>query len=223
MEAFLISMRDPDSDEEDEMPSRAPPPRRTDQDVALQLHSEINNMRYKPKPADYSHGPGARVGRMRQRQKNESRKAEMERRIADRRAHIEQQNRLRLAVQKANAKQASDEVKYMLTKNDPSKPPSAAKRQKRAAAKTERKEDRAIAQQRRATVKTEPKRAPKPKTKAKGAAGGKPKPKKSKKKEPASKPKPKIKKESAKPRESAKTKAKGKAKAKPKGDESIFA
>ena len=145
MEAFLTSMRDPESGDEDEMPARAPPARRTDQDVALQLHSEINNMRYRPKPAEYSHGPGARVARMRQKQKNESRKAKMEMGIANRRAIVEQQNKLRLAVQKANAKRAADEVKYSLTKNDPSKPPSAAKRQKQAAAKTERKRDRTIA------------------------------------------------------------------------------
>jgi hypothetical protein len=120
MEAFLISMRDPDTDDEDAMPARVAPARRTDTEVAWQLHSEVNNMRYNPKSATYTHGAGARLGRLRQKQKIKSRLAEMEMKIADKRARVEQQNRLRLAVQKANTKQTTDEVKYTLTKNDPS-------------------------------------------------------------------------------------------------------
>ena len=157
MEAFLASMRDSESDSDgaDEMvaparraPARRAPARQTDAELALQIHSKLNNMRYRPTAAQYTHGPGARLARLRQKQKNKTRLAEMVTKIASKRARAQKENKPKLAMQRANSKRTAEKVKLILTKNDPSKPASAAKQLKRAAVKSER----------RVPAKTDPKR-----------------------------------------------------------------
>ena len=82
MYAFFEDMRDSDSDG-DNTPTTPPRRQISDAELALQLHGQYNNLRYRPEMTRYTFGPGARVQRLRQAQMIDTRRAEMERMIEE--------------------------------------------------------------------------------------------------------------------------------------------